>query len=83
MDWAEADGYPGITLITFRHLPWNAPFYERQGFIQIDEANKSASLRELMFEEAEAGLEPSNRVAMLYEFSDGCDVGTTETTRSM
>jgi len=68
--WAKAAGYAGVTLITFRHLPWNAPFYERHGFVQIDEGNTSISLRDLIREEAAAGLERRNRVAMCYEFSE-------------
>ena len=67
--WAKDGGYPGITLITFRHLPWNAPFYERHGFVQLDDKDNSASLRDLLREEAEAGLEPRNRVAMICDFN--------------
>ena len=70
-EWARDCGYAGITLITFRHLPWNAPFYERHGFIQLDERENSVSLRDLLREDAEAGLEPRNRVAMLYDFNGG------------
>ena len=70
-NWAKRKGYPGMTLITFRHLPWNAPFYERHGFIQLDEQRNSDDLRELLREEAEAGIEPRKRVAMLYEISGG------------
>ncbi len=74
IDWARAAGFPGITLITFRHLQWNAPFYERHGFVQLDHLEASGGLRELLREEVEAGLEPRNRVAMLYSFRshDGC-----------
>lgn len=70
ISWARAGGFPGITLITFRHLPWNAPFYERHGFVQIDDQDTSSGLRDLICEEAEAGLEPRNRVAMLYKFNN-------------
>ena len=66
ISWARAGGFPGVTLITFRHLPWNAPFYERHGFVQLDDRDTNNSLRDLMREEAEAGLQPRNRVAMLY-----------------
>ncbi len=76
--WAREGGYPGVTLVTFRHLPWNAPFYERHGFVQLDDGNNSASLRDLLREEGEAGLEPRNRVAMLYEFNDGSGSGGAE-----
>jgi GNAT superfamily N-acetyltransferase len=69
--WAGDNGYSGMTLITFRHLPWNAPFYERYGFIQLDERHNSDDLRQLLREEAEAGIEPRKRVAMLYDISGG------------
>ncbi len=74
IDWARAAGFPGITLITFRHLQWNAPFYERHGFVQLDHEEARGGLSELIREEVEAGLEPRNRVAMLYSFRshDGC-----------
>ncbi len=74
INWARAAGFPGITLITFRHLQWNAPFYERHGFVQLDHEEASGGLRELIREEVEAGLEPRNRVAMLYSFRshDAC-----------
>lgn len=71
ISWATAGKFPGITLITFRHLPWNAPFYERHGFIQLDDGNTSNYLRELIREEADAGIESRNRVAMIYRINDG------------
>ncbi len=73
--WASDGGYPGITLITFRHLLWNAPFYERHGFVQLDDSNTSSNLRELIDEEADAGIEPRNRVAMLRLINDGSGSG--------
>ncbi len=76
--WARDGGYPGITLITFRHLPWNAPFYERHGFVQLDERRNSGDIRNILREEAEAGLEPRNRVAMLYEISGGSGSGAAD-----
>jgi GNAT superfamily N-acetyltransferase len=71
ISWATDGGFPGITLITFRHLPWNAPFYERHGFVRLDDSNTGNSLRELIREEADAGIEPGNRVAMIYGINDG------------
>jgi GNAT superfamily N-acetyltransferase len=35
-DWAASNGYPGVTLTTFRDVPWNGPFYARMGFQVID-----------------------------------------------
>ncbi len=66
--WARDGGHPGISLITFRHLPWNAPFYERHGFTQINETENSAELCNLLREEADAGLDPHNRIAMMLKF---------------
>jgi hypothetical protein len=53
-----------MTLTTFGHLPWNAPFYERMGFVRLEEADLSESLREELDWEAAHGLERSKRVAM-------------------
>ena len=33
-DWAEANGYPEITLATYRDIPWNGPFYASEGFVE-------------------------------------------------
>ncbi len=71
--WAEAGSLPGLTLITFRHLPWNAPFYERNGFVRLDAESTNGLLQDLIREEAEAGLEPRNRVAMYYDIDTGSD----------
>jgi GNAT superfamily N-acetyltransferase len=71
--WAEAVSLPGITLITFRHLPWNAPFYERNGFVRLDAESTNGLLQDLIREEAEAGLEPRNRVAMYYDIDAASD----------
>ena len=36
-EWASSNGYPAVTLTTFRDVPWNAPFYSRMGFRTLDE----------------------------------------------
>ena len=71
--WAEAGSLPGLTLITFRHLPWNAPFYERNGFVRLDAESTNGLLQDLIREEAEAGLEPRNRIAMYYDIDTASD----------
>jgi ribosomal protein S18 acetylase RimI-like enzyme len=30
--WSAAQGLPSVTLITFRDVPWNGPYYEKLGF---------------------------------------------------
>ena len=62
--WARALGFASLTLTTFRHLPWNAPFYESVGFAAIDDRDLGPQLRAAMAKEAEHGLDPSRRVAM-------------------
>jgi len=34
-DWAADRGYPELTLATYRDVPWNAPFYASEGFIEV------------------------------------------------
>ena len=63
-EWAAARGYAAVTLTTFRHLPWNAPFYAKLGYREIDEADLSPGLREQLAREAANGLDPAKRVAM-------------------
>ncbi len=35
--WARGEGLAGVTLTTFRDVPWNAPFYRRVGFEVVTE----------------------------------------------
>jgi GNAT superfamily N-acetyltransferase len=32
--WAAEQGYPEITLATYRDIPWNGPFYASEGFVE-------------------------------------------------
>ena len=61
--WAKDQKYDQMTLTTFLHLPWNAPFYSKLGFQMIKQSNLSPCLCELLDEEAK-GLNKSNRVLM-------------------
>ncbi|GAA2101631.1 GNAT family N-acetyltransferase [Actinomadura alba] len=61
---AEA-GSPRITLITFRDVPWNAPWYARFGFTEIPEVAHGPEIRSLWQAEIAAGLhELGPRVVM-------------------
>lgn len=64
IDWARQEEYSAMTLVTFRHLAWNAPFYEKFGFKEINRASLSAELREMVEDEIAAGLSGKNRLAM-------------------
>jgi GNAT superfamily N-acetyltransferase len=63
-EWARAAGFDSLTLTTFRHIPWNGPFYARLGFREIPENDLGPELRELLAEEAKNGLDASKRMAM-------------------
>jgi GNAT superfamily N-acetyltransferase len=63
-DWAAGNGYGGVTLTTFRDVPWNLPFYSRLGFLIVPPEQVSASLQAIVEDETRRGLDPSRRVVM-------------------
>lgn len=63
-DWAERHGCAEVTLTTFREVPWNMPFYEKLGFVEIPGAALDAELEEIVRDEAARGLARERRVAM-------------------
>jgi GNAT superfamily N-acetyltransferase len=66
-DWAKASGYRAITLTTLRHIPWNAPWYQRLGFRVLEENELSQALHDLLQEEIQRGLPADKRVVMRRE----------------
>lgn len=67
--WAQSEYYPVVTLVTFRHLPWNAPFYEKMGFISMEAAEIGTELTALLAAEARAGIDIRNRTCMKLDLS--------------
>lgn len=65
-EWTARAQHASITLTTFRHLPWNMPFYARLGFEEVPREMLSDELGELVREEASRGLDPKLRVVMRY-----------------
>jgi GNAT superfamily N-acetyltransferase len=63
-DWAAQRRLEAVTLTTFTAVPWNAPYYEKNGFRVMDDAEIGPELRDLRAHEAEHGLDPSQRVCM-------------------
>src|SRR5215469_11855653 len=61
---AAADGLPALTLTTFAHVPWNAPYYSRCGFRVLDDAELTPGLRAIRQREAAVGLGRWPRVCM-------------------
>lgn len=62
-DAAKATGASHITLTTFAHLPWNAPFYGKQGFALLESLGPFTHLEPIVAHEHAAGLQ--QRVAMV------------------
>lgn len=57
---ARAQHLRAVTLTTFLHVPWNAPFYRRLGF----EPYTDQRLENLLADEYAHGFEPGSRCAM-------------------
>ena len=64
VEWGVARGFACLSLVTFRHLPWNAPFYARLGFIALPDRAIGPELRGFIAEEEAAGIDTRKRVAM-------------------
>lgn len=64
VQWAESKGFKTLTLSTFSAVPWNKPFYERKGFVVMDESEMTGELTQLRDNETAAGLDVSQRVFM-------------------
>jgi GNAT superfamily N-acetyltransferase len=62
IDHARTAGLRAVTLTTFRDVPWNAPFYARNGFAILAPAEFDARLGGLLDQETAWGM--SGRCAM-------------------
>ena len=66
--WAREAGYPAITLTTYQDVPWNAPFYQSRGFVELTEL--TPELFEIRDWERDVGLDAvGRRIAMRREFT--------------
>jgi len=62
---ARAELFATVSLTTYRHLRWNAPFYTRLGFIEVEAASLGEQhLAQLQYE-VEVGHEARLRCAMV------------------
>lgn len=61
---ARARGWPALLLSTFKDVPWNAPYYRRLGFVDLDDATLTAGLRQIRAEHERRGLDETARVFM-------------------
>ncbi|MFB4307631.1 GNAT family N-acetyltransferase [Actinomadura sp. GTD37] len=53
---AAAAGSPGVSLLTFRDVPWNGPWYARHGFAELPEERWGSGIRSYWDAEIKAGL---------------------------
>ena len=67
--WARDEGFSWLSLTTFRHLPWNAPFYASLGFDPVPEFSQWTELRAVLDQQAAEGLDPAKRVAMVLDLA--------------
>ncbi len=58
-------GYSAITLNTYRDIPWNAPFYARFGFVEVENLEGRPHLLESHEGAAAQGLPMERRCAMI------------------
>ena len=54
-DWAQEAGYRDLTLATYRDVPWNAPFYASEGFVEVGPVDDWYAARGLPPEEPVMG----------------------------
>jgi len=62
--WAAQRRLAALTLKTFAHVPWNAPYYERLGFRVLSGNDITPGLRRIQDHEARHGLTRWPRVTM-------------------
>jgi N-acetylglutamate synthase-like GNAT family acetyltransferase len=62
--WAVDHGLASLTLTTYLHVPWNAPYYTRLGFTIVPDGEQPRELQTLRRSERERGLDAWPRVAM-------------------
>lgn len=62
-------GVRAITLHTYRDIPWNAPFYERHGFVIIEDLEAYPRLAAGQEAAVEFGLPRERRCAMIHFLS--------------
>lgn len=58
-------GCSALTLTTFVNVPWNAPYYRRLGFRELQDHDLAPGLAAVRCKEAEIGLDRWPRTAML------------------
>jgi GNAT superfamily N-acetyltransferase len=63
-DHARTKNFRGLTLTTYRDLPWNGPFYSTLGFVEVDASEAGPGHLRKPRTEVEAGHDLSRRCIM-------------------
>jgi len=63
-NWAREQGCVRIDLSTFRYVPWNGPFYRRNGFRDLTQDEWTDDMSQIRAHETSQGLKPEARVFM-------------------
>jgi GNAT superfamily N-acetyltransferase len=58
-------GRPAITLTTFAHVPWNAPWYAARGCTELPAADRGPGLRTVWAAEEATGIVVAPRITMI------------------
>ena len=62
--WAQTRGLGTLLLSTFKDVAWNAPFYERLGFVRVPIASYTPSMRAQRQSDIAAGMKAESRVML-------------------
>jgi GNAT superfamily N-acetyltransferase len=60
----RSKGANHMTLITYRDVVWNGPFYTRLGFAEVEAASLGPGHMDMLLDDAAAGHDPSRRCVM-------------------
>ncbi len=63
-EWSTAKDFDGMTLTTYRDVSWNAPFYRRLGFVDLEPDANRPGLLDVVRKEAAWGFALRPRITM-------------------
>jgi GNAT superfamily N-acetyltransferase len=67
---ARKAGHPGVSLSTFRDVPFNQPFYEKMGFREPARGRAPEVLIRQFEQEIPPGIDPGKRVLLVLPLSE-------------
>lgn len=69
VEWAQLRGAHQVSVFTFAHVPWNAPYYLRLGFIRQEVSELGPDLTRLWLQESDVDKPAWDRVALVRPIS--------------